>query len=44
MEISSDYLMIQESGIGETAEIIAQSKADPSMRDTLKISIIKAAD
>ncbi|SHH66851.1 hypothetical protein SAMN05720766_11836 [Fibrobacter sp. UWH9] len=43
-EISSDYLMIQESGIGETAKIIAQSKADPSMRDTLKISIIKAAD
>ena len=44
-EISSDFLIAQENGIGNTAELIAQSVADPSMRDTLKISIItKAAD
>ncbi len=39
-EISSNYLIALETGIGETAELIAQSVADPAMRDTLKISII----
>ena len=39
-EISSNYLIALEAGIGETAELIAQSVADPAMRDTLKISII----
>jgi len=41
--ISSDYLVIQEAGVGETAELIAQSKADPTMRDTLKIQILAKA-
>ena len=39
-EISSNYLIALEAGIGETAKLIAQSVADPAMRDTLKISII----
>jgi len=39
-EISSNYLIALEAGIGETAELIAQSVADPAKRDTLKISII----
>lgn len=39
-DISSDYLIAQEAGVGEIAELIAQSKADPTKRDTLKISII----
>ena len=43
-EISSDYLIVLENGIGNTAELIAQSVADPSMRDTLKISIITKAE
>ena len=43
-EISSNYLIAQEAGIGSTAELIAQSIADPSKRDTLKVSIIAKAD
>lgn len=43
-EISSDYLIALENGIGKTAELIAQSVADPAKRDTLKISIIAKAD
>ncbi|MBR4399295.1 MAG: hypothetical protein IKT05_09000 [Fibrobacter sp.] len=43
-EISSDYLIALEGGIGETAELIAQSVADPAMRDTLTITIIAKAD
>ncbi len=39
-EISSNYLVTQEAGIGETAILIAQSVADPAKRDTLRISII----
>ena len=43
-EISSNYLIALESGIGEKAQLIAQSVADPSMRDTLTITIIAKAD
>ncbi|WP_088627873.1 hypothetical protein [Fibrobacter sp. UWB5] len=43
-EISSNYLIALEGGIGEKAELIAQSVADPSMRDTLTITIIAKAD
>lgn len=43
-EISSNYLVVQEEGIAHTAKLIAQSKADPMMRDTLKVAIIKAAE
>lgn len=43
-EISSDYLIALEGGIGESAELIAQSVADPAMRDTLLVSIIAKAD
>ncbi len=43
-EISSDYLIAFESGISKTAELIAQSVADPAKRDTLKISIIAKAN
>lgn len=43
-EISSNYLIALEDGIGEKAELIAQSVADPSMRDTLTITIIAKAD
>ena len=43
-EISSDYLIALEGGIGEKAELIAQSVADPAMRDTLTITIIAKAD
>lgn len=43
-EISSTFLIAQEAGINETAELIAQSEADPSMRDTLKIEIIGKVD
>ena len=43
-DISSDYLIAQEAGIGETAILIAQSVADPAKRDTLKISIIAKAN
>jgi spore coat protein CotF len=43
-DISSDYLVTQDAGIGETATLIAQSVADPAMRDTLKISIIAKAN
>ena len=43
-EISSDYLVTQDAGIGETATLIAQSVADPAKRDTLKISIIAKAN
>ena len=43
-EISSDYLIALEDGIGETAKLIAQSVADPAKRDTLQISIIAKAN
>ena len=43
-EISSNYLIALEGGIGEKAELIAQSVADPAMRDTLTITIIAKAD
>ena len=43
-EISSNYLIALEGGIGEKAELIAQSVADPAKRDTLKVSIIAKAD
>ena len=43
-ETSSDYLIALEGGIGESAELIAQSVADPAMRDTLLVSIIAKAD
>ena len=43
-DISSDYLIAQEAGIGETAILIAQSVADPAKRDSLKISIIAKAN
>lgn len=39
-EISSDYLVVQANAEGETARLIAESKADPSKRDTLEIEII----
>lgn len=39
-EISTNYLIAQETGVGETAELIAQSVADPSMRDTIDIIIL----
>lgn len=42
--ISTNYLIAQEAGIGETADLIAQSVADPSMRDTIKIMILGATD
>lgn len=43
-EISSDYLIVLENGIDKTAELIAQSVADPAKRDTLNITIIEDAD
>ena len=43
-KISSNYLIALESGIGKTAELIAQSVADPAKRDTLKVSIIANAE
>lgn len=42
--ISSDYLIATEDGAMQTAEIIAQSVADPTMRATLKVTILKAAE
>lgn len=39
-EISSDYLVVQANAEGETAMLIAESKADPSKRDTLEVQII----
>lgn len=42
--ISSDYLIVDEDGALKTAELIAESVADPTMRTALKISIVKAAD
>lgn len=43
-KISSNYLIALEGGIDKTAELIAQSVADPAKRDTLKISIIAKED
>ena len=43
-KISSNYLIALESGVGKTAELIAQSVADPAKRDTLKVSIIAKVD
>jgi hypothetical protein len=43
-EISSDYLIVLENGIDKTAQLIAQSVADPAKRDTLNITIIEDAD
>jgi CRISPR/Cas system CMR-associated protein Cmr5 small subunit len=43
-KISSNYLIALEGGIDKTAELIAQSVADPAKRDTLKISIIARED
>ena len=44
-EISSDYLIAKKvSENSDKIELIAQSVADPSMRDTLQISIITKAD
>ena len=43
-EISYSFLIAQEAGINETAELIAQSEADPTMRDTLKIEIISKSN
>lgn len=39
-EISANYLIVQAGSIGETARLIAESIADPSMRDTLDVIII----
>lgn len=41
--ISSNYLVVPEGTIGESARLIAQSVADPSMRDTLEVEIIAKA-
>lgn len=38
--ISSNYVIVQKETIGETAKLIAESIADPSMRDTLDVMII----
>lgn len=38
--ITSNYLIVKDGAIGETASLIAESVADPSMRDTLSILII----
>ena len=44
-EISSDYLIAKKiSENSDKIELIAQSVADPSMRDTLQISVIAKAD
>ena len=43
-KISSDYLIALKAGVNNTAELIAQSMADPAKRDTLQISIIAKAD
>ncbi|MCF0216539.1 MAG: hypothetical protein HUK21_08710 [Fibrobacteraceae bacterium] len=38
-EISDDFLIVQKEASGETAHLIAESKADPLMRDTLTILV-----
>lgn len=40
-KISSDYLIVDENAALHEAMIIAESVADPTQRDTLKISIVK---
>lgn len=42
--ISASYLFIQNGAIGETAHLIAESLADPTMRDTLNVEIIARAE
>lgn len=41
--ISSNYLLVQDA-VNEIASLIAQSKADPLKRDTLKILISKKVE
>ena len=38
--ISANYLIVKDGAVGETASLIAESIADPSMRDTLSILVI----
>lgn len=43
-QISASYLIVQNDSDGETAKLIAESIADPTMRDTLDVMIIAKSE